>query len=54
MSSNTDLEYFKFINDNYGHIAGDVTLKQFSALLKMTCMDKRWVARLVVMNLLSV
>lgn len=41
-----DIDSFKLINDNYGHIAGDEILRQFAVLLKDTVRgSKDWVAR---------
>jgi len=41
-----DIDSFKLINDNYGHIAGDEILRQFSALLNDAVRgSKDWVAR---------
>ena len=41
-----DLDDFKLINDNAGHLAGDTVLKQFSELLKKDIRGKKdWVAR---------
>ncbi|WP_415881785.1 diguanylate cyclase [Neptuniibacter sp. QD72_48] len=35
-----DLDFFKQVNDNYGHDIGDVTLQQFSSQLKSFCRDQ--------------
>ena len=41
-----DIDSFKLINDNYGHLAGDEILRQFATLLKDTVRGSRdWVAR---------
>ena len=41
-----DIDSFKLINDNYGHLAGDEILLQFATLLKDTVKGSRdWVAR---------
>ncbi len=40
-----DLDHFKAINDTYGHIAGDVILREFGALLVQTARAGDMVAR---------
>ena len=40
-----DIDHFKDINDNYGHIAGDVVLREFGGLLVQTARAGDMVAR---------
>ena len=40
-----DLDHFKNVNDNYGHIAGDSVLREFGELLKKTARAGDMVAR---------
>jgi len=41
-----DLNGFKKINDRYGHLAGDKTLKLFSGLLRDACREYDYAARM--------
>ncbi|WP_314590803.1 GGDEF domain-containing protein [Paenibacillus terrigena] len=41
-----DIDYFKSINDTYGHAAGDEVLRQFSKLLSEYCPKKDILARM--------
>jgi two-component system, cell cycle response regulator len=41
-----DMDYFKNINDTFGHITGDFVLKEFSKKLKKSMRNKKdWIAR---------
>jgi diguanylate cyclase (GGDEF)-like protein len=41
-----DIDYFKDVNDTYGHIAGDEVLKEFSSIISNNIRrDLDWVAR---------
>jgi len=41
-----DLDWFKQINDTYGHEAGDRVLNQFGTMLRRTCRDSDVIGRL--------
>lgn len=40
-----DIDFFKAVNDNYGHLAGDYILFQFASFLKRNINNSNWVAR---------
>lgn len=40
-----DLDYFKNINDNHGHVVGDDVLKSFGQLLRTCCDDEDLICR---------
>ena len=40
-----DIDYFKSINDTYGHLFGDIVLKGIASIIKNSCRDTDIVAR---------
>ncbi|MDD5373681.1 MAG: sensor domain-containing diguanylate cyclase [Sulfurimonas sp.] len=40
-----DVDYFKLVNDTYGHLVGDSILKEFATLLKESVRDTDYVGR---------
>ena len=40
-----DIDFFKAVNDNYGHLAGDCILFEFASILKKNIKNNNWVAR---------
>ena len=43
-----DVDDFKQINDNYGHLEGDITLQEVAQILKRTCQKCNQASRLAI------